>query len=103
MNTDGNAKFWRRRSAKDTKIRGWQRETGADGEESRRMFWDCAGLGSGYDGRAMNFALAFLTFVAVAFFLGWGIVLLMGGSPWLFIAVLLVFLGSFAKWGCLSS
>jgi hypothetical protein len=51
----------------------------------------------------MNFALAILTFLVIAFFLAWGIVLLMTGSPWLFIAVVLVFLGSFAKWGCLSS
>ena len=52
--------------------------------------------------RAMNFALAILTFVLFAFFIGWGIVLLMGGSPWLFIVALLVFLGTFAKYGCLS-
>jgi hypothetical protein len=51
----------------------------------------------------MNFALAFLTFVVFAFFLGWGIVLLMTGSPWLFIVALLVFLGAFTKYGCLSN
>lgn len=50
----------------------------------------------------MNFALAILTFVLFAFFIGWGIVLLMGGTPWLFIAALLVFFGLFAKYGCLS-
>ena len=50
----------------------------------------------------MNFALAFLTFVLFAFFLGWCIVLLMNGTPWLFIAALLVFVGAFAKFGCLS-
>jgi len=37
-----------------------------------------------------------------AFFLGWGIVLLMSGVPWLFLAALLVFVGAFAKFGCLS-
>ena len=51
----------------------------------------------------MNFALAFLLFLVVAFFLSWGIVLLMTGSPWLFIGVVLVFLGSFVKFGCLSN
>lgn len=50
----------------------------------------------------MNFALAFLLFVVFAFFLGWGIVLLMTGAPWLFIIALLVFVGAFAKFGCLS-
>ncbi len=50
----------------------------------------------------MNFALAFLTFVVFALFLCWGIVLLMTGTPWLFIAALLVFFGVFAKFGCLS-
>jgi hypothetical protein len=55
-----------------------------------------------YYGVEMNFALAFLTFVVFAFFLGWGIVLLMTGTPWLFIAALLVFVGAFAKFGCLS-
>ena len=51
----------------------------------------------------MNFALAWLTFVGFAFFLAWGIVLLMTGSPWLFIAALVVFLGAFTKYGCLSN
>jgi hypothetical protein len=50
----------------------------------------------------MNFVLALLCFVAFAFVLGWGIVLLMTGTPWLFVAALLVFIGAFAKFGCLS-
>ena len=50
----------------------------------------------------MNFALAILTFLLFAFIIGWGIVLLMSGSPWLLIVALLVFLGTFAKYGCLS-
>jgi len=50
----------------------------------------------------MNFALSILTFVLFAFFIGWGIVMLMGGSPWLLIASLAVFLGTFVKYGCLS-
>ena len=66
------------------------------------VFYVCAGgPGHYYDG-AMNFALAFLLFVVFAFFLGWGIVLLMSGVPWLFLAALLVFVGAFAKFGCLS-
>lgn len=50
----------------------------------------------------MNFALAILTFVFFAAFIGWGIILLMAGSPWVLIAALVVFFGAFAKYGCLS-
>ena len=50
----------------------------------------------------MKFALAILTFLLFAFFIGWGIVLLMHGSPWLFIAAMGVFVGTFIKYGCLS-
>jgi hypothetical protein len=35
-----------------------------------------------------------------AFLLGWGVVLLMSGTPWLLVAALLVFVGAFAKFGC---
>jgi F0F1-type ATP synthase assembly protein I len=66
------------------------------------LFYVCKPGQSHYYAVAMNFALAFLTFVLFAFFLGWGIVLLMNGTPWLFIAALLVFVGAFAKFGCLS-
>jgi len=50
----------------------------------------------------MKFALAILTFLLFTFFIGWGIVLLMHGSPWLLIAAMGVFIGTFIKYGCLS-
>lgn len=50
----------------------------------------------------MKFALAVLMFVAFAFFISWGIVLLMHGSPWVLLASVGVFLGTFIKFGCLS-
>ena len=50
----------------------------------------------------MKFALAILTFVLFAFFISWGILMLLHGSPWLLIAALGVFLGTFIKYGCLS-
>jgi hypothetical protein len=50
----------------------------------------------------MKFLLAITIFVLFAFFLGWGIVLLLAGQPILFTVVLLAFLGTFVKYGCLS-
>jgi hypothetical protein len=50
----------------------------------------------------MNFVLAILTFVLFAFFISWGIVLLLAGKPILFIVAVAVFLGTFIKYGCLS-
>ena len=50
----------------------------------------------------MNFVLALLCFAGFALVLGWGIVFLMTGTPWLLVAALLVFIGAFAKFGCLS-
>ena len=50
----------------------------------------------------MKFALAILTFLLFTFFIGWGIVLLMHGNPWLLIASMGVFIGTFIKYGCLS-
>jgi hypothetical protein len=50
--------------------------------------------------RAMKFALAIFVFLLFVFFIGWGIVLLLAGKPWLFIAALAVFFGTFAKYGC---
>ena len=49
-----------------------------------------------------KFALAILTFLLFTFFIGWGIVLLMHGSPWVLLASLGVFFGTFIKYGCLS-
>lgn len=50
----------------------------------------------------MKFALAILTFGLFAFFIGWGIIELLKGRPWLLIATLGVFMGTFVKYGCLS-
>jgi hypothetical protein len=51
----------------------------------------------------MKFALAILIFVLFAFFISWGILMLLHGSPWLLIAALGVFFGTFIKYGCLSN
>jgi hypothetical protein len=48
----------------------------------------------------MKFALSILVFLLFAFFISWGIVLLLAGKPWLFIAALVVFFGTFARYGC---
>ena len=50
----------------------------------------------------MKFTLAILTFVVFAFFISWGIIELLKGRPWLVIAALGVFLGTFVKYGCRS-
>jgi hypothetical protein len=50
----------------------------------------------------MKFLLAIVTFGAFAFFIGWGIIEMLKGSPWLLLASLGVFLGTFIKFGCLS-
>ncbi len=50
----------------------------------------------------MKFLLAILVFLLFTFFISWGIVLLMHGSPWLLLASLGVFFGTFIKYGCLT-
>jgi hypothetical protein len=55
---------------------------------------------SRYNNHAMNFALAILTFVLFAFFISWGIVLLLAGHPLMLIAALVVFFGTFIRYGC---
>ena len=50
----------------------------------------------------MKFSLAILTFLLFAFFISWGIVLLLAGKPVLFIVAMAVFVGTFVKYGCLS-
>ena len=50
----------------------------------------------------MKFALAIAVFVMFAFFISWGILLLLAGQPWLLICAVLLFLGTFIKFGCLS-
>jgi len=48
----------------------------------------------------MKFALAISTFALFVFFISWGIVELLKGSPWLLIAAIGTFLGMFIKFGC---
>ena len=50
----------------------------------------------------MKFALATLVFVLFAFFISWGIILMLHGQPWLLLASVGVFLGTFIKYGTLS-
>ena len=50
----------------------------------------------------MKFALAILTFGLFAFFISWGIIELLKGSPWLLLAAVGAFLGTFIKYGCQS-
>jgi uncharacterized membrane protein YccC len=48
----------------------------------------------------MKFAAAILVFCLFAFFISWGVVEVLRGSPWLLIASMAVFLGTFIKYGC---
>ena len=50
----------------------------------------------------MKFALAILTFALFAFFISWGIIELLKGQPWLLLAAVGLFLGTFIKFGCQS-
>jgi hypothetical protein len=50
----------------------------------------------------MKFALAILVFVLFTFFISWGIIMMMHGQPWLLLAALGVFVGTFIKYGCLT-
>jgi hypothetical protein len=50
----------------------------------------------------MKFAMAILVFALFAFFIGWGIILLLAGHPLLLIIALVAFLGTFIKYGCLA-
>jgi hypothetical protein len=50
----------------------------------------------------MKFALAILTFALFAFFISWGIIELLKGKPWLLLASVGIFLGTFIKFGCQS-
>ncbi len=52
------------------------------------------------DSIPMKFALIILTFTLFAFFISWGIIELLKGSPWLLIAVMGVFFGTFIRYGC---
>ena len=48
----------------------------------------------------MKFALAMLVFALFAFFISWGVLLMLRGEPWLLICAMLIFLGTFTKYGC---
>jgi hypothetical protein len=50
----------------------------------------------------MKFFLAIVVFLLFVFFISWGIIMMMHGQPWLLLAALGVFLGTFIKYGCLS-
>ena len=50
----------------------------------------------------MKLFLAVLVYLLIGVFLGWSLLLLMAGKPWLLIAAFLVYLVAFAKIGCLS-
>jgi hypothetical protein len=50
----------------------------------------------------MKFAAAILVFALFAFFISWGVVELLKGSPWLLLATLAAFFGTFIRYGCLS-
>ncbi len=50
----------------------------------------------------MKFAAAILVFVLFALFISWGIIELLKGHPWLLVAALAVFMGTFVKFGCRS-
>ncbi|MGH7951926.1 MAG: hypothetical protein ACREFE_08410 [Limisphaerales bacterium] len=50
----------------------------------------------------MKLALAALVYLIMAFILGWGILLLMAGNPWLLVAAFVVFVVAFGKIGCMT-
>lgn len=50
----------------------------------------------------MKFAAAIAVFAGFACLIGWGVVELLKGSPWLLLAAVGVFLGTFIKFGCQS-
>jgi len=49
----------------------------------------------------MKFLLAIVAYLLIGLILGWGIVLLVKGSPWLLIVSVLAYVIAFAKLGCL--
>ena len=50
----------------------------------------------------MKLLLAILAYLLIGLVLGWGILLLIAGKPWLLIAGLLAYLVALTKIGCLS-
>jgi hypothetical protein len=51
---------------------------------------------------AMKLVLAVLVYLLIGAVLGWGILLMMAGKPWLLVAAFVVYVVAFAKIGCLS-
>ena len=66
-------------------------QPGVDAQRLRRVY-----------SAPMKFALAILTFALFAFFISWGIIELLKGKPWLLLASVGIFLGTFIKFGCQS-
>ena len=50
----------------------------------------------------MKLFLAVLVYLLIGVVLGWGLLLMMAGKPWLLIAAFLVYVVAFAKFGCAS-
>lgn len=50
----------------------------------------------------MKFFMAIVVYLLIGAVLGWGILLLIKGSPWLLIAAFLAYVIAFAKIGCIS-
>jgi Trk-type K+ transport system membrane component len=50
----------------------------------------------------MKFALAIFVYLLIALVLGAGILLLLAGKPWLFIAAVVGFIVAFGRIGCMS-
>ena len=49
----------------------------------------------------MKFLLAILAYLMISFLLGWGILLVFKGNPWLLIIGFLAYAVAFSKLGCL--
>jgi len=50
----------------------------------------------------MKLFLAVFVYLLIGAVLGWGLLLLVAGKPWLLIAAFLVYVVAFAKIGCMS-
>jgi Trk-type K+ transport system membrane component len=48
----------------------------------------------------MKLALAVFVYLLIGLILSWGIMLLLEGKPWLFVAALLAYVFAFGKIGC---
>jgi F0F1-type ATP synthase assembly protein I len=50
----------------------------------------------------MKLFLAVLVYLLIGAVLGWGLLLMMAGKPWLLLTAVVVYLLAFAKIGCIS-